>query len=169
VRKGLFAVMTACVALASLSGIAWAQTAFPQTFVVYAAGPPGTPRTVVGVGAINGVGTVIIGGSQPGPGGSFIQQTTWVFPEGSLFVTLTYTSTDTSDQQSCYSRSHLTGTWQITGGTGRYAGATGSGTISGPNSTYFTRTAEGCTSTPYFVATLFVYQGTVTLAQPAAD
>jgi hypothetical protein len=77
VRKGLFAVMTACVALASLSGLAWAETASPQTFVVYAAGPASTPRTV-------------------------------------------------------------------------------------------TRTAQGCTSTPYFVATFFVYQGTVTLAQPAA-
>ncbi len=167
-RKGLFAVITACVTVASLSDLAWAETASPQAFVVYAAGPAGTPRTVIAAGALNGVGTVIIGGSQPGPGGSLIQQTTWVFPEGSLFVTLTYTATNRSDEQSCSSTSYLTGTWQITGGTGRYSGATGSGTISGPNSTYFTRTAQGCTSTPYFVATYFVYRGTITLAQPAA-
>ena len=168
VGKGLFAVITACVALAGFSGSAWAETASPQAFVVYAAGPPDTPRTVVATGAINGVGTVMIGGSQPGPGGSFVQQTTWVFPEGSLFVTLTYTARTRSDERSCSSTSYLTGTWQITGGTGRYSGATGSGTISGPNNTYFTRAGEGCTSTPYLVATVFVYQGTVTLAQPAA-
>ena len=168
VRKCLFAVMTACVALASPSGLAWAETTSSQVFVVYAVGAPGTPRTVVAAGAINGVGTVVIGESQPGPGGSLIQQTTWVFPEGSLFVTLTYTFTSSIDQQSCSSTSFLTGTWQITGGTGRYTGATGSGTISGPNTTYFTRTAGGCTSTPFLVATRFVYRGTVTLAQPAA-
>ena len=167
-RKSLFAVMTACVSLASHSGVAHAETASPQVFVVYAVGAPGTPRTVVAAGAINAVGTVIIGGSQPGPGGSLLQQTTWVFPQGSLFVTLTYTSTTTIDPQLCSSTSHLTGTWQITGGTGQYSGATGSGTISGPNSAYFTRDAEGCTSTPYLVATYFVYQGTVALAQATA-
>ena len=167
-RKSLFAVMTACVSLASLSGLASAETGSPQVFAVYAVGAPGTPRTVVAAGAINGVGTVNIGESQPGPGGSFIQQTTWVFPEGSLFVTLTYTSTTINDAQSCSSASYLTGTWRITGGTGRYSGASGSGTISGPNSAYFARDAEGCTSTPYLVATYFVYQGTVALAQATA-
>ena len=167
-RKIPFAVMTACVALASLSGLASAETASPQVFAVYAVGAPATPRTVVAAGVINGVGTVIIGGSQPGPGGTFIQQTTWVFPEGSLFVTLTYTATTINDAQSCSSTSYLTGTWQITGGTGRYTGASGGGTISGPNSAYFARDAEGCTSTPYLVATYFLYQGTVALAQATA-
>ena len=167
-RRSLVAVMTACVAFGSLSGLAHAETAMPQVFVVYAVGGPSTPRSVVAAGAIDGVGMVIVGGEQPGPGGSSVAQTTWVFPEGSLFVTLTYTATTTNDQQSCSSSSHLTGTWRITGGTGRYSGASGGGTISGPISTYFTRSAQGCTSTPYLMVTYFVYQGTVALAQPTA-
>ena len=161
-------MMAACVALGSLSSLAHANTAVPQVFVVYAVGGPGTPRTVVAAGAVNGVGMVILGAEQPGPGGSRVAQTTWVFPEGSLFVTLTYTAATTNDQESCSSSSFLTGTWRITGGTGKYSGASGGGTISGPISTYFTRSAQGCTSTPYLVVIYFVYQGTVALAQPTA-
>lgn len=167
-RRAAFALMTACLPLVSFSGLAWAETTSAQTFFVYAAGPPGASRTVVAAGPISGVGSVVIGSSEPGPGGTTIQHTTWVFPEGSLFVTLTLRFQNIFDPQLCIQTSNLTGTWQITGGTGRYSGATGSGTISGPNTGYFTRTPEGCSSTAYLRVTTFLYQGTARLGHAAA-
>ena len=167
-RRAAFALATVCFALIGVSGVAWGQTTGAQTFFVYAAGPPGAARTVAAAGPISGVGAVLIGSSEPGPGGTTIQHTTWVFPEGSLFVTLTLTFRNTFDPQLCIQTSNLTGTWQITGGTGRYSGATGSGTISGPNSGYFTRTPEGCSSTAYLRVTTFLYQGTASLPYATA-
>ena len=79
-----------------------------------------------------------------------------------------YTFQSSFDSRSCVAASHLRGTWRITGGTGRYAGATGSGTFSGPNNAYYTPTASGCSSNQYLQVTMFSYRGTVTVAQPAA-
>ena len=45
-----------------------------------------------------------------------------------------------------------------------YAGATGSGTVSGSLSAYDTRTESGCSSNQYLQVTGLVYRGTVTVA-----
>ncbi len=166
--RTLLAAVTSGLVLLSLAGTASAATTGPQTFFVYAAGPPDTARTVVASGPITGVGSVVLGQDVAGPGGTRIANTTWVFRDGSLFVTLTYTFQSSFDSRSCVAASHLRGTWRITGGTGRYAGATGSGTFSGPNNAYYTPTASGCSSNQYLQVTMFSYRGTVTVAQPAA-
>ena len=75
----------------ALAPCAIAQTSGNQSFTVFAVGPPGTPRTVVAVGVMNGVGTVV-----HGPAGRNQANPTWVFPGGSLSVHLNYVSENTS-------------------------------------------------------------------------
>lgn len=166
--KTLLAAVSAGLVLLSLAVTASAATTRSQTFSVYAAGPPDTTRTVVASGPITGIGSVVVGQDVAGPKGTRIANTTWVFDDGSVFVTLTYTFRSSFDSRSCVARSYLRGTWRITGATGQYAGATGSGTFSGPNDGYYTPTASGCSSNHYLQVTKFSYRGTVTLAQPAA-
>ena len=149
----LLTVLAVATVAASPSAIA--QTAGNQSFTVLAAGPPGTPRTVVAVGVINGVGTVV-----QGPSGPNQANPTWVFPDGSLSVHLDYVSENTSNEAACIFTSNLTGTWTITSGTGRFAGATGGGTFSGPNTRVLLRTPDGCDG-PLVQFTLFRYSGVV--------
>lgn len=166
-RKALLACAVTLVVL-SLHATASAATRGSQTFVVYAAGAPNAARTVVASGPIRGVGSVVLGQETVGPGGTLTATTTWVFPEGSVFVTLTLTYRQSFDSRRCVATNQFRGTWRITGGTGRYAGATGSGTVSGSISAYYTRAAGGCSENQYLEVTTLRYRGSVTLAQPAA-
>lgn len=138
-------------------GAALAASSGPEQVVVYAVGAPGTPRTVVAAGAINDVGTVVQGPSAP-----FQANPTWVFPDGSLTVHIAYTATTDDNDAACVFASFLTGTWQITGGTGAFTGASGGGTFSGPNTTYRTRTVDGCDGM-FLQVTAFDYQGAVSM------
>jgi len=167
-RKGLLMLKALLAGIAtvlvSFSLVATASAATGlQTFDFFGSGPPGTPRTVAASGPISGVGTVVIGSDVAGPGGTRIATTTWGFREGSVFVTLTYTFQPSFDPHTCMESSYLTGTWRITGATGRYAGATGSGTFSGPNSVYYRRTASGCSSNAYLHVTRFRFWGIATV------
>ena len=140
------------IGMIAMAPSAIAETSGSQSFTVFAAGPPGTPRTVVAAGVINGVGTVMQGPSGP----------TWVFSDGSLSVRLDFVSENVSNEVACIFTSNLTGTWNITSGTGRFAGATGSGSFSGPNTRILLRTPDGCDG-PLAQFTLFQYSGTVSL------
>ncbi len=161
--KRLFVLLAVlAVGLIASAPSAPAQGTGTQRFTVFAAGLPGTPRTVVAAGVINGIGTVV-----PGPAGPNQANPTWVFPDGSISVHLNFVSQNTSNTAACIFTSNLTGTWQITSGTGRFAGATGGGTFSGPNTTVLARTAEGCDG-PLAQFTLFQYHGAVTLAEVVA-
>ena len=145
------------IAMIAMAPSVIAQTSGNQRFTVFAAGPPGTPRTVVAVGVINGVGTVV-----QGPSGPNQASPTWVFPDGSLSVHLQYVSENMSNPTACIFTSNLTGTWTVTSGTGRFAGATGGGTFSGPNTRVLLSTPEGCDG-PLAKFTLFQYSGAVSL------
>lgn len=136
---------------------ALAASSGPEQVVVYAVGPQGTPRTVVAAGVVNDIGTVVQGPSAP-----FQANPTWVFPDGSLTVHIGYTATMDDNDQACIFTSILTGTWQITGGTGAFTGASGGGTFSGPNTIYRTRTADGCDGV-YLQVTAFGYQGAMSM------
>ena len=145
------------IGMIAMAPSATAETSGSQSFTVFAAGPPGTPRTVVAAGVINGVGTVV-----QGPSGPNYANPTWVFPDGSLSLRLNYVSENVSNESACIFTSMLTGTWNITSGTGRFAGATGSGNFSGPNTTMLLRTPGGCDG-PLAQFTLFQYGGVVSL------
>ena len=160
-QRFIVGVVTVLVAL-GLVGTASAATGF-QTVDVYAVGSATTPRTVTASGPISGVGSVVLGSETDGPDGTRIATTTWVFRDGSVFVTLTFRARASFDSHSCVATTHFTGTWRITGGTGRYAGATGGGTVTGTISAYHRRSASGCTSNEYLRVTRFRYRGIATV------
>jgi hypothetical protein len=98
-----------------------ARAAQHQRFIGLGTNPKtGTPSTVLGFGAIHAKGTDKV-----------ISRTKdkFVFPKGSITVVHTRkTHHQTQDKTTCYFAEHEAGTFKITGGTGAYAGATGSGT-----------------------------------------
>lgn len=157
-RRIILTAVVAALAVTAFPGAALAQTG-NQRFVSVTAGHPGGARTVVAAGVINGVGTEVIESNPPG-----IVTLRWIFPDGTLFVTGSYTFDVHVDPRTCLRTVALAGTWEITGGTGRFEGATGSGTFSGSNRILGTRAADGsCGPPPVVVAQVFGFNGVVTL------
>ena len=119
--RGALAVATG-LALAVLPGVAHAGNPAPapaERFLLVLAGPPGQPGTVVASGAIADVGTIT-------PADGDVE--TFVFPDGTLRLTTTSaTRVELPRPPLCLTRFSSTGTWQVLDGTGRFAGATGSG------------------------------------------
>lgn len=140
-----------------------AQTVGNQHFTVVSAGPPGAARTVIASGVFNSVGTEVIESNPPGA-----SRVRWIFPEGTVFVTTTYTADIVLDPVTCLRTITLSGTWEVTAGTGVFSGASGSGTFSGPNRILLTRTPEGCATPPVFLVQLFQFTGHLSLGSEAA-
>lgn len=120
-------VLTAHLALA---GPAAAQTG-RQTFVLTEL-RSGGGITVTAAGPIRGRGVVIPGGDElDEETGEIVANDRYQFTETDG-VDVTYrvrlTSAPTIDTRTCVGRHGGTMTWEITGGTGRYADASGSGT-----------------------------------------
>ncbi len=163
VRRAMAAVAVATAVVAALPGAALAQTQTNQWFRVVSAGPPGAHRTVIANGVITGVGSEVITSNPPG-----VVTLMWTFPEGTLSVTGTYTFTNVLDPRSCRRTITLDGTWQITGGTGEFAGATGGGEFSGTNRILLQRSSGQCAPPPIVLVQVFSFTGNVTLAEAAA-
>ncbi len=159
---GMVSAALIAIGMIAMAPSATADISGSQSFTVFAVGPPGTPRTVVAAGVINGVGTV-----RQGPSGPNQANPTWVFPDGSISVRLDYVSDNVSNEAACIFTSNLTGTWNITSGTGRFAGAAGGGNFSGPNTRILLRTPDGCDG-PLAQFTLFRYSGQVSLPEALA-
>ncbi len=140
-----------------------AQTVASQHFTVVSAGPPGAPRTVIARGVLNSVGTEVIESNPEG-----VSTVRWIFPEGTVFVRNTYTADIAFDPVSCLRTITLSGRWEVTGGTGLFSGASGSGTFSGPNRILLTRTPQGCATPPVFLVQLFQFTGHLGLGSEAA-
>ena len=88
---------------------------------------PGAPTgTVFATGPITGVGTFVFPqGPGPLPG-------QLIFDDGTVFVTVIPNPSVTDfNPRTCLTRVGLSGTSQVTGGTERFSGATGSGTYVG--------------------------------------
>ena len=163
VRKALVAVTVVAAFLGALPGPALGQTQTNQRFRVVSAGPPGAQRTVIANGVITGVGTEVITSNPQG-----VATVTWTFPEGSLSVTINFTFDSTFDPRSCQRRLTLTGTWEITGGTGEFSGATGGGDFSGTNRIVLRHSSGGCVPPPRVLVQVFNFTGNVSLAGAAA-
>ena len=161
--KRLFPTM-AVLAFLCVAAPAIAETDGYQGFLVASAGPPGAPRTVDAFGTINSSGTEVVASSAPGRA-----TVRWVFPEGTLFVTNTFTSTMELDSRACVRTITLQGTWTITNATGQFTGTTGEGTFSGPNEQLLNVTPEGeCSTPPVFLAQVYQFAGDVYFAAQAA-
>jgi len=159
-------VITICAVLA-IGLLAWAGPAAAdpganQRFTIISSGSDvEAPGRVIASGVINGVGTdITLSESESGGKDQF------VFPgQGDLFLTRTDDpgGSNSFDVRSCVGRFSGSGTFQITGGTGRFVGASGSGTYTF-RGTVVARTAQGCapegTPPAFFV---FVANATATL------
>ena len=166
-RRALAAGVVMAALIAALPGPALGQTQNNQRFKVVSAGPPGAARTVIATGVITGVGSEVIT-SNPVSGTAGAVTLRWTFPEGTLFVTGTYSFTNVLDPRSCRRTITLRGTWEITGGTGEFAGATGSGDFSGTNRIVLQRSNGSCVPPPVVLVQVFHFTGNVSLGGAAA-
>ncbi len=153
----------------ALGLLAWAGPAaadapanqrFTATFTSTGGSQP--PVRVIASGLINAVGTDVTVTSDGDAGSTEM----FVFPgQGTLFVTVTNNpgGSQTFDPRSCVSRFSGTQTLNITGGTGRFVGA--SGTLMGTERGTFVaqRTAQGCSQDEAPRAATFIASATGTL------
>ena len=128
-KKTVLVLVMLSIQLA-LAGPATAETG-RQTFVLLEP-QGGDGIRVTAAGAIRGLGVVVVGSEEwDEETGQIIASDRFQFSETDA-VEVTYrislTSDPTIDPRTCVGRHGGDMEWEITGGTGRYAGATGSGT-----------------------------------------
>lgn len=141
--------------LLGLVGSASAATG-SQRFTVVFAGPEGQPGRVLAAGVITGTG------SNPASEGD----QALILPEGTLFLSTEFTGGSGGfDPVSCVGRGTSSGTFVVTGGTGRFANASGSGTFSGSGLTIARRLpGGGCSETDVNRYGVVRITGTITLS-----
>jgi hypothetical protein len=111
-----------------LTGVspATAATSGDQNWVVITT--PGSPTRVVASGVLNAAGTVTDFLTLNFTNGTFDNFAVQAYPNGTLSYHGMGTFTLTIDPRSCIGRGDVVGPFVITGGTGAYTGASGSGT-----------------------------------------
>ncbi|MDQ4098164.1 MAG: hypothetical protein M3144_09890 [Actinomycetota bacterium] len=144
-----------------MPGSASAAVAGNQDFLVVFAGPPGTPGRVGASSAYAGVGTVTTPEGQPPRPFPAV----FSFPQGQLFLTITPTGSALSfDPQTCVIAGPIFGTYQVTGGTGQFSGASGGGTFEGTTYILLQRDSQGrCFGPPAAVYQVIRNPGTISL------
>ena len=130
--------------LAGFSGTATAEDT-NQHWVVTAR--PGEPSYVVTKGVLDASGTVVDVFTL-NPDGTFDNLAEQVFPDGSLFYHGAGTFEFTLNPRTCHGTGRAVGPFQITGGTGAYAGASGEGVAVIRVTSIFDRTETGCSQQP---------------------
>lgn len=133
-RAALLAV--AAVSVGAAFGTAWASSSpeaklLPQRFTIYTANVRGkdAPVAVEATGPISGVGSATQAAKSM-PGGRSVNYVTLRFADGTVRFVAPERSGWKIDRGSCAATAFGTGTFRITGGTGAYRGARGSGTFS---------------------------------------
>lgn len=124
-RKAMALVAAVLFFLPTAADPAVADTSGNQDWVVITT--PGEPTRVVASGVVNGVGTVT-DFLTLNPDGTFDNFAIQHFPDGTLLYHGMGTFTLTVDPRTCIGRGDVVGPFVITGGTGAYEGASGSGT-----------------------------------------
>ena len=135
-----------------------------QEFHLFVVGPgPVPPGRVVAIGVINAQGTAQQVSVQQNPDGSFTGVNIYTFPAGSVIVQFTGRPTSFQfDPVRCITSFAVSGTFTIIGGTGAYAGASGSGTFTSEGQSILRRTVSGC-SPPSYEVTKVLDVGTINL------
>ncbi len=110
-------------------------------------------RRVTAAGPIKGKGYEQFISEGPGTEpGTYQAVTQFVFPEGTVFLTITGTIEEVEHRfnpNACQGFNRvMNAEWVITGGTGAYEGATGQGTFKGHNILYGEKTPDGCPPLP---------------------
>jgi hypothetical protein len=126
-RQTLAGTVAVLLSLFGLSESAAAATARQTFLLTQLPGEQGI--TVTAIGPIRAVGTdVVLSEEEDEETGVIVARDRFDFAEGSLFVTTYVTPEFEFDPRSCVGRGGGGLTYEITGGTGAYEGATGSGT-----------------------------------------
>jgi hypothetical protein len=147
----------AVVALvAALASPAAATAGGAQRFTVVFAGPDGQAGRVVATGVFNGLG------SNP----ASVGDQELIFPAGTLLLSTEFTGGSGSfDPLSCIGRGSSTGTFVVTGGSGQFAHASGSGTFTGSGVTIARRLGGGgCSETEVNRYSVVSITGSIALA-----
>lgn len=108
---------------------------------------PGDPTRVVATGALEAAG-IVIDLLRLNPDGSFDNLATQVFADGTLYYHGAGAFQLTMDPTTCIGEGKVVGPFEITGGTGAYAGASGEGVALITLRFFFDKTDGGCTQQP---------------------
>ena len=148
------ALLTATALVMGLAGPASAATTGAQRFVIIDTGPEGTPGTAVLSGPVTGVGTSVDVGTDG----------TIALAGGTISVHHPQTSVnDVFNPATCILTIDEAGPYEITGGTGTFAGISGSGTDTVQGTVVFGRTPGGCSQAPIGTVVVVRASGTTTL------
>jgi hypothetical protein len=164
--KRLTAAVIAALSMTAAQTAAAAREPGAQRWLVLTR--PGEPTHVVATGAVNALGTVqdsLALNFITATGGTFDNYAAQTYPDGTLNYHGRGTFTLTVNQRSCIGEGDVVGSFVIEGGTGAYAGATGTGTALISLRFFFEETATGCSQVP--VRTYGVAQATGTLIIPS--
>jgi hypothetical protein len=146
VKRTLAAAAGVALAVAGIPGSALADDTSQQRLTVVVvqdiSQPQPTFSRVVARGVIDAVGTDVF---RPSPEGDANSYSTYVFRRGTLAITTSPDRFDVvPDPVSCISRFTASGHWTVTGGTGAYRGAAGSGRLTATGVLRAQRTPQGC-------------------------
>jgi hypothetical protein len=158
-RRFTGAVGVLCV-FAGLFGSASAEKSNKQKWLVLTR--TGEPTKVVATGTINASGTVIDTLTLH-PDGTFDNLATQMFPDGNLFYHGAGSFQLSVNPRTCIGEGDVVGPFQITGGTGAYAGASGEGVALISLRFWFDKTDTGCSQVPARVHGVAKAEGTLTL------
>ncbi len=126
-KKTLVAAIVMGIALIGFPGGASAQTTGRQTFVLTQVGDQ-PEATVRAAGPIRGVGAdIVVNEDFDDEAGTFVSEDILRFRDGDVFVTFAGQAVFEFDPRTCVGKFSGTATYDITGGTDRYLGASGSG------------------------------------------
>ena len=175
-RKHIAGIVTVAAVVVGLGGPATAEPAATQSFrIVYAGafpvatGPDG--RSVVTNGAVNSVGYESLVTQGPGPSpGTFVGTSQFTFPDGSYSVTISgvVEGVNVFGPGDCFRKVDVSGTYELVGESGAFAGMTGTGTVSGHNTVLATPTDGGCSAEGAMLVSNLEGSGPVTSSALAA-
>lgn len=148
--RAVVSVLIAGTAMVFLAGPAPAASGTQRFTVVV--GDEVEP--VIASGPVRGVGTLVTDVHKFNhEDGSVLVLNRFVFEDGTLSVTFRGQA-QLRSLASCVTRTAIDGTLEITGGTGRYEGATGVGTFTDRGTLVLRRGAEGCSEDGVFRAVI---------------
>lgn len=167
--RKLVGLLLAAMVVVGMAGPAAAATG-RQDFRLVQVGGESAPTRVIATGVVNAVGSDVELTSVDNSDGSSSGTDRFDFANGSLFISHQENGDFSFDPRTCVGRFSFTGTYQITGGTNSYVGATGSGTDTGQGVFLANRNPDGSCSeeteaTSVFFASL---TGTLTTGRSSA-
>ncbi len=171
-RRLLFGAIVAAISLVGLPGSAFAATGSEAISVRTFSQGGQTIRYVEAEGPITGSGTETVLTTAIFPRGAREVTVEWDFGQGAVFATMKIQQTVVAaGPPTCITVVQFTGTFEITGGTGAYEGASGSGTLTGEGRVFltFNPSTGRCAGPPTSMAADRYMTGTVTVASTSSD